>query len=301
MSLLATPSDGGSATRVDREAGIREVAEFFGPGRSKIFGFTHLPLDRSVGGVVICSPLQAEFVRNYRREVLLGRALAARGFAVQRFHYRGFGHSDGESNDATFDSMREDALAAANRLLEYSGVTNVALMGTRWGSLVAGAAARNFVGAPLILWEPVVDASRFFREVFRWRLVHDLKEGIPSGRSGEALIAELRDIGSVDILGYSIDLALYESGAGRNLTQIVEEEPRSILLIQLNRNHALRREYADIVSRWRENGFNVETQAIPHDEPWWFGGGGGNLKQVLDLGNTMVDLTVAWLLREMSG
>src|SRR5215469_15071329 len=62
-------------------------------------------------GAVICSPLWAEQMKNYRREVLLGRALAARGFVCARFHYRGVGHSRGDPQAIDISSMTDDAVA----------------------------------------------------------------------------------------------------------------------------------------------------------------------------------------------
>jgi len=284
-------------TRFDSELGIVEMAGFFGPGQSKLFGCVHVPEKEPVAGVVVCSPLQAEFVKNYRREVLLGRILATQGIGVQRFHYRGFGHSDGEPGDATFESMLEDTAVATDHLLAVTRAPKVGFLGTRWGGLIAAAAAIRWNGVPLALWEPAVDSVRYFRDVFRGRLIHDLKEGTDGHRSGQALVEELLEVGSLDILGYSIPRGLYESGIGHDLATQIGELPRPILLIEMGRPGTLRREYSALVDGWIRGGFPVETHVIARREAWWFGGGAWEVEEETARRASLVELTAQWLMR----
>ena len=121
--------------------GVRQVAGFYGPAGHRTFGVLHLPTAEPSAGVVICPALHSDFERTYRIDVLLGRALSAQGYAVHRFHYRGHGNSEEAPSGATFDTMREDAVLAAERLRRITGVGTVAFAGTRWGALVATAAA----------------------------------------------------------------------------------------------------------------------------------------------------------------
>ncbi|MGQ0669868.1 MAG: alpha/beta hydrolase, partial [Actinomycetota bacterium] len=156
MSLTMDEHAPVQASWVETSTGIRETASFFGSASERLFGVMHTPPAAPSGGVVVCSPLYAEFARNYRREVLLGRALAERGIAVQRFHYRGSGHSDGQPGAMTFASMLGDAAVAAERLVGETGVRRVAFVATRWAALVAAAAAARY-DSPLSLWQPSVD------------------------------------------------------------------------------------------------------------------------------------------------
>ena len=100
-------------------------------------------------------------------EVRLGAALAAEGFAVIRFHYRGQGHSDGDTGDVTFESLRDDALAATEYLQSEADVPGVSFIGSRVGALVAGAVSAGYADSRLVLWEPIVDPSRYLREAQR--------------------------------------------------------------------------------------------------------------------------------------
>ena len=66
---------------------------YLGPEGARIITVTHRPAGPVRGAVVIASPIQSEYLKNNRREVLIGRELAERGIAVRRFHYRGMGLS----------------------------------------------------------------------------------------------------------------------------------------------------------------------------------------------------------------
>jgi pimeloyl-ACP methyl ester carboxylesterase len=280
------------------ESGTSEQAEFFGSGGQRVFGCLHLPSHRPLGAVLICSPLHMEFEKNYRREVLLSRALAAHGVAVQRFHYRGAGNSDGETGSATLASMRDDAVAAGTRLLDRSGISDLVLLGTRWGGLVAAASAGRFDAAPLVLWEPVTDPPRYFRELFRARLMRDLKDRASREPSGEALRDELRRTGVIDIMGHSIRRELLDESSDARLDTVLPKDPRSVLLIEISRGVELRKEYAALAGRLSRRGFDVQTRKIEEEGMWWFVGGRPDVEETRTA--DVIPWTRDWILRSLS-
>jgi pimeloyl-ACP methyl ester carboxylesterase len=260
--------------------------EFFGEGSERLFGCMHLPDVARGVGVVICSSLYAESLSNYRAEVELSRELARRGVAVQRFHYRGTGHSDGSERDITYASLCRDAGEAAARLAEKATLEKIAFVGTRWGALVAAASSRER-SAPLALWEPALDPARYFREVNRFRLAHEMQKGIESNQEG--LEDGLARKGFFDILGYRIDKTLYDSALGHTLSEEIGPDPRSVLLVQLARKRELRPQYAKFVGSLNERGFDVETNALQDDPVWWL------LRPPLRSLDDLVQSTALWL------
>lgn len=274
MQTFRLQADGDQrAVRTDAETGVREVAEFFGPDRLRMFGCSHFPPGGAVGGLVVCSPIYAEFQRNYRREVILGRHLASVGLAVQRFHYRGTGNSDGETSSLTYETMVEDVIASADWLKRAAGLDRVAFLGTRWGALVAAEAARS-EGAPLALWEPVLDATRYFRELFRALRIHELKEGETELRPSETHDEQIRRQGWLDVLGYSVHRSLLESANGRTLEAGLGRERRPLLLVHISQSERLPNDYAMFASRREQLGFAMDTRIVPWaEEVWWFQGG----------------------------
>lgn len=238
-------------------------------------------------------------LRNYRREVLLARRLTSEGIAVQRFHYRGAGHSDGDSRDVTFTSMVDDTLAAADRLSDVTGVKNVAFVGARWGGLVAAAAASTR-GAPVAMWEPPVDRDRYFDEILRFRLMHELKRDPGSAVDSEQLLAQLNAAGSVDILGHNLERSLFESARGVALSDIVRPNVPDALLVQVAVGRTLRREYAAVVKAWKERGVAVETTVVPDREAWWLSGDTWPIHETHAPTAKLTETTSGWILRVSS-
>lgn len=285
---------------VDPASGVCEVPSFFGPVGDRLFGVCHRPPGTVHATVVICSPLHAEVARNYRREVVLARALASRGVAVQRFHYRGAGNSDGEADEMSFASMQADARLAAELVREETGVSELAFLGVRVGGLVAASAAAEARAVALALWEPVVEPSRWFREVFRARLIGELKQvGAPRPSRAE-LLDELRRQGRVDVLGYVIGRALHDSLDGRHLESEVGTVPLPVLLVEMTRAPRLRDEYAAVVDRWCDARFPVETHVLSYQEAWWFAGTAYDAESRHEMATRLVDVTADWLVASLT-
>jgi alpha-beta hydrolase superfamily lysophospholipase len=254
---------------VQPRTGVRREVAFFGRGPDRLFGCTYLPGEAARAGVLICSPPAAELEKNYRRETLLAEALAGRGLAVQRFHFRGAGHSDGDPLAITFDSMLHDVLEAAAHLSERSDVSTLGFVGTRLGALVAAAAATTRDGAPLVCWEPVLEGRRYFREAFRAVAMRALRQG--EGAPAQGPVASLRERGSIDVLGHAVGLPLYETLVERTLAETLAARPREVLLVQLSRDPAVGSAHRDAAARLQGLGLPVETRVIEEAEPWWFG------------------------------
>jgi dienelactone hydrolase len=287
---VAGRAAGGSkpARRVDERLGIAEEVEFFG-GDVPLFGCRHLPVEarqRSLG-VVVCSPILTDFGANYRREVDLARQLAAAGVPVQRFHPRGTGHSAGDRLDLTLTAMVDDTLAAVERLMVTTEVERIALVGTRFAALAAAEAARRSGPVPIVLWEPVLSATGYFREGLRAESVRRLKQG---GSGIEDASTELEAYGFLDLLGIPVGAELFATDPSHDLVAALGHESRPLLLVQFEQRDDLRADYRRAVEGWTEAGLDVTTEILPTDEGWWF------IPDRLAPPGAVVGLTAAWLL-----
>jgi len=265
-----------SAERVDEQHRFREVIEFFGEGRDRLAGCTHIPLDPPVAGLVVCPPLFNEYLKNYRREVDLSRVLAARGVAVQRFAYRGSANSDGAPEDMTFESLCEDALSATRRLREATGVERVAFAGTRFGALVAATVASRCEGAPVVLLEPVLAADRFFAEGLRAKNSVQVMQTSSGGSADGAppsqqhFVEVMKSTGAIDVVGYTLGYELYRSSSGRTLVDELGSSPRPVLVVRLGAGGQPGRDLENAEATWRRDGFDVEIESAGDRELWWF-------------------------------
>lgn len=285
---------GAGLTAVRIAPGARETAAFLSSG---LLTITHLPEGRApAGGVVICSSLHAEFLTNYRKEVLLARALCDAGVAVQRFHYRGTGNSRGAPDGVRLEMLREDAVAAERDFRAKCGVTQPAILGIRFGALVAASLAEP-TDAPLALWEPVLDAEAYFREAFRSRRMRELKDGVARPTGSDGLLQELRETGAVDVLGFTLYRALYDSAAGATVAAALGSIPRDLFLVQISKRKELKREFSVLIDEWQASGSRIETAVVTEEEAWWFVGEDWLPEERRPTTTELVKTTQQWLVR----
>jgi alpha/beta superfamily hydrolase len=281
--------------RLEGEDGTVTEAAFFGPPHARRFGVVHLPAEPARAGVVICSPLGAELLRNNRREVVVSRLLARSGIAVHRFHYHGAGNSDGQRADMTVSSMIEDAELAVVHLRERSGAGRIGFLGTRLGSMPAAAASSRH-NAPLALWEPVASGQRYFRELLRALLMVEMgkaQEGAPTVTSKD-LVAQLEATGTLDVAGFSIDLPLYEDAANRELADLFTGTGRDALIVQMARSDKLKAPLQKLTEKWVGDGHRVVQELVDHEEAWWFHINLFRSEEERDYAKQMFDRTVGF-------
>ena len=249
------------ATRVDAMNGVREDAGFVATERGGMFVYLHLPPGPVRQAVVICSPLYAEFLTNYRREVDFARALTEQGHAVARFHYMGTGNSEGDAADPSFPNLVADGLSAARALVEASGAERTAFLGTRLGALVAAALAEQHPGAPLVAWEPIT-VDRYLRDALMARKM----SGVTT-QSNTVTDATEPTPERHDVLGH--DLPATWSEEFRSDLAAHLGEPRPVLLVQLSPRPDPGPEQQRLQTVLAERGFDVSTHHSPMGDSWW--------------------------------
>jgi pimeloyl-ACP methyl ester carboxylesterase len=262
--------DSSMPTRVYHQDGRTITVDIAHLGDAVIFTQLFLPAGPPLGGLVVCSPMYAEATRNERREFTASIDWAARGVSVIRFHYRGTGHSAPLDHQPAFDQLVEDALSAARYLIEYAGLDRCALLGTRFGALVAGAAAASIPGAPLVFWQPSVSTDHFYKEVFRAKLMGGIAQGRSVGGSTPSATAfETQEV--IDVIGHRVGRVLYNSAAGRVLAETPGLDGRHVLLVQMSNRPGLLPAYAAMVRDFQLRGCLVSHTLTTDDGAWWFG------------------------------
>lgn len=260
------------ALLVDPVVGIREEIEFIGSGPERIFSTLHAPTGEPQGAVLLCSSILAELLAGYQEEVWLCRRLAQRGFVVRRFHYRGTGHSDGDAESFTYAGARDDALSVARYLAEESGFSQIGLIGTRVGALIAASIGASFPSAPMAFIQPVLDGGRMFREVSRARTIALLnEEGRNEGDAPpEDMLKILARERTVDVLGYLLTDPIYQSVQERKLVTELGDTARSVQLVQVAKRKGIAADYQRFLDEIAAKGFATDAVEVDDDIAWWF-------------------------------
>ena len=234
-------------TRVDTANGIVEEVAYFGEP-PRMFGVVHRPAAEARAGLVVCPSVYSELVNIYRLEVIQSRDLAARGIAVQRFHYRGDGNSEGGIELLDLERMTGDALDARSALVAATGVPTVGFLGAGMGALVAAAAAETVPGAPLVLWHPQLRGGDFFR--------------------AEKMVDKVGDDGYLELLGFTLHRNLLQSLVGRDLVDELRT-PRPVLVVQMTGGDEPSDDIADLADAWRQRGADVTVATVGGNQKWW--------------------------------
>ena len=260
------------ASRVDAKAGIREDIEFIGTGPERIFSTLHAPTGQAKGAVLLCSSILAELLSGYQEEVWLCRLLAEKGFAVRRFHYRGTGHSDGESEDITYEGLVEDARMVADHLRAETGLAGIGVIGTRVGAVVGATIVSEQPGMPLALIQPVLDLEKLFKEMGRARKISLLNEEGRSPDDGppEDMFAVLERERSVDVLGYTLTEPIYQSLKPHKLIDELGTNPRAVQLIEVAKRKTLSPEYQRFLDELAARGCDTDGKLVSDEIAWWF-------------------------------
>jgi pimeloyl-ACP methyl ester carboxylesterase len=273
---------------------VQEDAGFLARPDGSLFVVLHRPADQPpVGLLTVCSSLFAEQHTDYRREVRLARMLASAGLAVARFHYRGFGNSAPTS--ASLDAFTRDALDVNLAAQRLTSVSRIAFLGVGVGSLVASRALLAHPEAPLLLWKPVVDGERFFRDFFRARLIAATRVGGTRPGTTDELLARLVNEGHVDVMGFTVATSLYDSLIASRLTETLPRHPRRILVQPFRGARATGVER--LAEDWRACGCLVDVQPVKlAEDPWFIPDGAAVAASILATEEQLMANARDWLL-----
>jgi alpha-beta hydrolase superfamily lysophospholipase len=184
-----------------------------------LFGWLHPAAGRR--GVVLCGAYGFEQMAAHRPWRVLADSLASAGCPTLRFDY------PGEGNSADQDEARVASCVAAIRqairfLRRTTGVTEVALVGLRFGATLAALAAETESVERLVLLAPVTTGRSYLREM---RLRAQTIGRLPDG-SNPPLEADTLTIG-----GFRMEAAFLADLADLNLARIDHPPAPRVLLL----------------------------------------------------------------------
>jgi exosortase A-associated hydrolase 2 len=187
---------------------------YFFEGQSyELFGVAHLPAGgAAANGVVLCHAFGEEKLWSHRVFVNLARQLAQRGLACLRFDFMGHGDSDGQSEDCTLQSYFNDIDAAVCELRSIAPtVRSVTLIGLRFGATLAHLyGSRKTNVDTVIAWEPILDGSRYAKELLRINLTTQLSAFGEIKDDRQAIVDKMKAGEPANVDGYLISHRFFE-------------------------------------------------------------------------------------------
>lgn len=215
---------------------MHEEYRFLNLEGERIFAGFHLPTEVASHAVVMCHPLGEEKLWSHRVFVSFARDLAAAGFAVLRFDFRGEGDSDREFESSDFETRVMDACLAVNAIRElHPSVTEVTLMGLRLGASVAATAAtRQSAVTRLLLWDPVVDGEAYMQSFLRLNLMYQMSIHRRVIENRDALVARLGNGETVNIEGYELANPLFRQVSAFRLRDTLPAFNGETVIVQIN-------------------------------------------------------------------
>ncbi len=244
---------------------FREGHRFFEHDGKHLFRADYLPRGAVSSCMILCSPLAEEKVRTQRVYVSMARAIAAQGAAAVCFDYYGDGDSEGEFEDARLEDRLLDIKAVYRDAQAKTGARIMGLMGLRWGATLAALVAEELRPDVLVMWEPVVDSTRYFRDHLRSHLASQMLTEGAVVRNRDQLVKDLEAGEVLTVEGYNLTGDFFFTASKTGLTGHQFERDGHTLVLQISGNPAkIRPEYTELQTAMK----NVTLKALPREFEW---------------------------------
>ncbi len=244
---------------------IIEKHGFYNRDGKNLFRAEYLPAGDIKAGVVLCSPFAEEKIRTLRIYVSLARALAAKGLAALCFDYFGDGDSEGNFEEALFEDRLSDIESVFNDFKNRHALQKTALLGLRWGGTLAALTAENLHPDLLVLWEPIIDTTKYFYDFLRMNLASQMLIEGKVIRNRDELIQDMRDGKVITVEGYNIAGGFYDKAAAATLKGKTMAYSGETLIMQIAANpERIRPELETLRAALSK----AEIKAVPREFEW---------------------------------
>ena len=248
---------------------MNEIPLFFPCGSYRLFGVLHLPLGvPKKSGFILCHPFGEEKLWTQLVYVNFARELTHRGYPVFRFDYMGNGDSDGNFEDSSVETNLADIRCAREFFKEKAGpLRSVGLIGIRFGATLAALVSEDEPEIDrLILWEPILDGSRYMQELLRINLISQMAVYKEIRYNRGALVQTMKEGQTANSDGYEIALSMYEQVVSINLLEGPKRRSQAkCLIVQIApKQKEFRTDFSLLCSLYQDGHVLMSSE-----EPFW--------------------------------
>lgn len=221
-------------------------------------------------GVLYVPPFGDEMNKSRRMAALQARTLAAAGGVVALLDPRGTGDSAGDHGLATWEGWREDVALAWTWLAGRINKPCV-LWGLRLGALLAAdvVVSKRLAPHAMLLWQPVASGRTYFNQVLRLATAQQLVGAVAGGADAKALRLALAAGASIEIAGYELNPALVSGAESLDLVELGRMRcPVIWREASIDAAPSISPAAAKIAARWRQDGVEVDVEAVGGPSFW---------------------------------
>ena len=244
----------------------------FIPGRyGLLFALVHRPgAGEFPTHWVLHSPAFAEEMNKSRPMVAAqARRFTQRGYGVLLVDLYGTGDSEGDLSLASWSCWLDD-LAGAIAWLKSLGADTITLWGLRLGCLLALdlLASRRVPVDGLLLWQPICRGQLFLNQFLRLRVAASMMSGV--AETTALLRARLNREEHLEVAGYDISQALFQSIEGLSLTALRPLKPMPVHWIELvaKADKGMAPSSRQLLEVWAEQGQSVSASTVEGHNFW---------------------------------
>lgn len=179
----------------------------------QVYYTCYAPPKESHGSILLAGPFAFERGATYTHWHKWALFLAAGGFRVMRFDYRGHAESTGRFDEFGPRDWSEDVRLCATWLREQDPDGPLLLHGLRIGSLLAHDAFRDGIGDGLLMWSPPSSARDMLYALLRLRLAADFSLPSEQRRSRDDYVKDLEAGKVVEVDCFPWSRKLWEDAA----------------------------------------------------------------------------------------
>jgi hypothetical protein len=200
----------------------------------------------------------------------------------------GHGDSDGNFEDSSVETQLSDIQCTLLTLKEKAPhISEFGLLGLRFGATLAAVSAENLPDIKkLILWDPIVDGSKYMQEMLRINLTTQSAVYKEIRHTRNDLVQMMKEGKTVNVDGYEMSYSMFEQTSSINLLQNNKKYAGNCLIVQISKKEEIFKKDLEHLKSLYSNA----DLTLSVEEPFW-----KEIKTFYSRAENLFHNTMSWL------